>query len=86
MHRQTMVTDPGPFSSAWRWRLWLWPRALRRPQRSASRDAHAIGVDAYIYFYPLMTMDLTRKAVHETSSPGKEFSKGPMNTFTSVPE
>jgi hypothetical protein len=24
-------------------------------------QAHAIGVDAYIYFYPLISMDLTRK-------------------------
>src|SRR6516164_3316076 len=30
------------------------------------QEAHAIGVDAYLYFYPLVTMDLTRK--QETSS------------------
>ena len=24
-------------------------------------EAHAIGVDAYIYFYPIVTMDVTRK-------------------------
>ena len=27
----------------------------------SDQDAHAIGVDAYLYFYPLITMDVTRK-------------------------
>ena len=46
--------------------------------------AHAIGVDAYLYFYPLITMDITRKQSVNVE-PGKEFGKGPMNTFVSVP-
>jgi hypothetical protein len=25
------------------------------------QEAHAIGVNAYLYFYPLLTMDLTRR-------------------------
>lgn len=48
-------------------------------------EAHAIGVDAYIYFYPLLTMDLTRKQ-STNIEPGKEFGKGPMNLFVNVPE
>jgi hypothetical protein len=46
--------------------------------------AHTIGVDAYIYFYPLVTMDVTRKQFTNVE-PGKEFGKGPMNMFVSVP-
>ncbi len=42
-------------------------------------------MDAYIYFYPLVSMDITR--LQSTNvEPGKEFAKGPMNMFVSVPE
>ena len=47
-------------------------------------EAHAIGVDAYIYFYPLVTMDITRKQFTNIE-PGKELGKGPMNMFVNVP-
>ena len=47
------------------------------------RQAHAIGVDAYLYFYSLVTMDLTRKQLANVE-PGKGFG-GPMNTFVNVP-
>jgi hypothetical protein len=48
-------------------------------------EAHAIAVDAYVYFYPLVTMDVTRKQFTNIE-PGKELGKGPMNTFNNVPE
>jgi hypothetical protein len=48
-------------------------------------DAHAIGVAAYLYFYPLVTMDLTRKQLTNTE-PGKLPGHGPMNTFANFPE
>jgi hypothetical protein len=51
----------------------------------AEQEAHAIGVDAYLYFYSLITMDLTRKQ-STNIEPAKEFGKGPMNMFTNVPE
>ncbi len=46
------------------------------------QDAHAIAVDAYIYLYPLMSMDLSRKQFTN----GTTDFKGPMNTFVNVPE
>ena len=51
------------------------------PTLTADR-IHAIGVDAYIYFYPLILMDLTRK---QSTNTDKEFGKGPMNMFVNVP-
>jgi hypothetical protein len=47
-------------------------------------QSHAIAVDAYLYFYPLVTIDITRKQSVNVE-PGKEFGKGPMNMFVSVP-
>ena len=48
------------------------------------QEAHAIGVDAYLYFYSPITMDLTRKQ-STNIEPGKELGKGPMNTFSNIP-
>lgn len=47
-------------------------------------EAQAIGVDAYLYFYPLISMDITRKQSTNIEA-GKEFGKGPMNMFVNVP-
>jgi hypothetical protein len=48
-------------------------------------EARAIAADAYVYFYPLITMDLTRLQF-TNAEPGKEPLKGPMNTFVNIPE
>jgi hypothetical protein len=46
-----------------------------------AEDALTIAQEAYIYFYPLVIMDISRK--HFTNiEPGKMFARGPMNTFS----
>ncbi len=49
-----------------------------------AEEAHAIAVNAYLYFYPLLSMDVTRKQ-STNIEPGKEIGKGPMNMFVNVP-
>jgi hypothetical protein len=51
----------------------------------SEQEAHAIGVEAYLYFYPLVTMDLTRRQMTNVPS-GKELGFGPANTFNNVAE
>ncbi len=53
-------------------------------QAIAEQEAHAIGVDAYLYFYPMITIDITRKQFTNIE-PGKEIGRGPMNAFWNVP-
>ncbi|SEC26650.1 dihydroorotase [Rhizobiales bacterium GAS188] len=53
-------------------------------QPVSEQEAHAIGVDAYLYFYSLVTMDLTRKQLTNVE-PGKAALGGPMNMFINVP-
>jgi len=55
------------------------------PAAITEAEAHATAVDAYLYFYPLLSMDISRKTFTNVE-PGKEFGKGPMNMFTNVPE
>jgi hypothetical protein len=51
----------------------------------SEQEAHAIGVEAYLYLYPLVIMDLTRRQM--TSAPaGKAMGSGPPNTFHHVAE
>ncbi|MGE8065603.1 DUF1254 domain-containing protein [Pseudomonas sp. NPDC089569] len=63
----------------------IFPLVSHAQSKVTAEEAHAIGVDAYVYFYPLLTMDVTRKQFTNIE-PGKEFGKGPMNMFVSVPE
>lgn len=61
--------------------LALAPAAKAEPV--TADEAHAIGVNAYLYFYSLVTMDLTRKQLTNMEpSPGG--IGGPMNRFANV--
>jgi hypothetical protein len=51
----------------------------------SSAEAHAIAVDAYIYLYPLVTMELTRRQSTNIAA-GQALGKGPMNMFTNIAE
>jgi hypothetical protein len=59
--------------------------AARAAEPITEQEAHAIGVDAYVYFYSLVSMDITRKQFTNVE-PGKEFGKGPMNMFVNIPK
>jgi hypothetical protein len=50
---------------------------------SISQEAYDIGLDAYIYFYPLVTMDVTRRQMTNIEA-GKIEGRGPMNTFSNA--
>jgi hypothetical protein len=49
----------------------------------SEEDARAIGVEAYLYFYPLVTMDLTRKQL-TNMEPVPGGIGGPMNSFANI--
>jgi hypothetical protein len=65
----------------------LWPipiDAAKAQQALTEQEASAIGVDAYLYFYSLVTMDITRKQLSNVE-PGKGLG-GPMNWFANIGE
>jgi hypothetical protein len=56
--------------------------AAEGPAALTEQEARAIATDAYIYFYPLVTIDVTRKQLINTEA-GKGFG-GPMNSFVNI--
>jgi hypothetical protein len=60
------------------------PVTAKQGSKVSEEEAHAIGVQAYLYFYPLITMDVTRKQL-TNMEPGKGSIGGPMNMFNNIP-
>lgn len=52
-------------------------------QSISADEAHAIAAEAYVYFYPLVTMDVTRKQLNN-SDPKTGGIGGPPNAFDNV--
>ena len=48
----------------------------------SEQDAHATGVTAYTYFYPLVTMDITRRQLTNVASAAG--IAAPMSVFTNL--
>ena len=57
-------------------------KSARSRKSSTSREAGAIGIDAYIYGYPLVTMEMTRRVMTNVREP--EGRHGPMGQFAHV--
>jgi hypothetical protein len=58
------------------------PSVVRAADAISEQDAHAIGVAAYVYLYPLVAMDITRKQLTNVAKP--ESIHTPMNTFANL--
>lgn len=63
--------------------LVLAPGVLAGPPaaRPSADEAFQLGIEAYVYLYPLVVMDVTRLQMTNIE-PGKMVGRGPMNTFT----
>lgn len=58
--------------------------AMAQTAQISEQDASAIATEAYLYLYPLITMDVTRKQL--TNMPTGSGIGGPMNKFANVAE
>lgn len=56
---------------------------IRAADTITAEEAHEIGLQAYVYLYPLVTMDLTRRQLTNTEHVGG--LRAPLNSFANVP-
>ncbi len=63
--------------------LILTPAHAQTVNRVSAQEAHDIAVDAYVYLYSLVTMDVTRRQL-TNMAPGPGVVGGPMNMFVNV--
>ncbi|HTJ02542.1 MAG TPA: DUF1254 domain-containing protein [Methylovirgula sp.] len=59
--------------------------AKAEPAAITPDEAHEVAVEAYVYFYPLITMDITRK-ISTNYAPNTKPGMGPMNAFNNMRE
>ena len=59
-------------------------RAQGSPPAITEPEAQAIAVDAYVYFYSLISIDVTRRQATNVE-PGKVMLFGPANMFANAP-
>jgi hypothetical protein len=59
------------------------PSAPSAAQSISADEARSIAAEAYVYFYPLVTMDLTRKQLINSDPKAAGFG-GPTNTFDNI--
>lgn len=57
--------------------------SMLRGEQITEAEARQIGIDAYLYFYPLVTMDITRRQL-TNAAPGQSELGGPPNTFVNA--
>ncbi len=59
------------------------PKTPAKTTTLTEDEARSIAVDAYLYFYSLITMDVTRKQMTNLP-PGEKVGFGPMNMFVNI--
>jgi hypothetical protein len=59
------------------------PAHAQTATKISVQEAHDIAIDAYVYFYPLVTMDVTRKQLTNVAAAPGVFG-GPMNMFINI--